>query len=232
MKTKKPLLVLALLGCMYALFSCIYPEIKDVPDCTGNCVDVTISGKLYVKTDGTEISNIPIEAFWYQKECDYCHPYYTVASGVSGSDGTFSFKTTIDSTFFQNYELRIVVVDYPNSYVMKNSGIKYFNRLDVVALQNMKFEFYYVTHLIVKLNRILSDSSDVVTINLHLDDGSKYTQLGNYNLINNGDSVGIYNIAADIYTKIWWWDQAISKKIYLDSIICTRNGPNVFIIDY
>jgi hypothetical protein len=236
MKKTNFLLLITLFGCMITFFSCIIPEDREQPECTSNCMYVTIGGKLYVKTDGKALSNVPISVAFIRNSLDFSKPSYIVASGTSNNSGTFNFSVTIDVSLFESYKLQVIpTVD--SNYIAVDDGEKLFYSFDRNSLENINFEFYYKTNLTTLLNKISNDSIERIRVSHEyvkksFMDCNYYSYLTNY---------GIYlpdslhqETAADVYTKISWIIKVEGNEEinYTDSILCTQNGYNIYTINF
>lgn len=217
------------------IFSCR----KDQPNCSGNCVNISIRGNTYIKTSGVALANVPVEVNWFRKAyCIGCTSY-KIASGKSGNDGKFNFNTTIDSTFFRDYFLSVRVPTDTNYITVPSVGGVNFNEERFYdfypnAMQNLKFEFYPKAFLTIKLHRTLSDN-----FNYFLVDHNFTSAFGYSDYIITGpqfatDTTLIIETSANIYTRIVWRKTVIGGQPneFTDSVICTSNGSNIFTINY
>ena len=234
-KTKYLKAILSLIFLTLILNSCR----KDQPACNANCVDISISGNTYIKTNGVALANVPVEVNWFRKAyCIGCTSY-KVASVKSGNDGSFKVNTTIDSTFFRDYFLSVRVPSDTNYIAVPNGGGINFNEerfydFNSLELQNLKFEFYPKTLLTIKLHRTLSDNFNYFTVdhNFTTDFGyDDYTITGPQFAT---DTIIKVITSSDIYTRIVWKKTVIGGQSNqeTDSLICTNNGAAVFIINY
>ena len=212
---------------------------KDQPPCTGNCVNINISGTVYIKTSGAALQNVPVEVNWFRKAyCIGCTSY-KVVSGKSDKDGKFNLNCTIDSTFFKNYFLSVRVPSDTNYLTTYGEGGLKFNEecfydFNLPDLQNIKFEFYPKTFLTIKLHRVLSDHFDYFSVDHYFTNKFGY---GDYLITSPQfatDTTFKVETTRDIYTKITWTKTVIGRDLnkQTDSVICTSNGTNVFNINY
>lgn len=212
---------------------------KDQPTCTGNCVNISISGSTYIKTNGAALTNVPVEVNWFRKAyCIGCTSY-KVASGKSGNDGKFVFNTTIDSTFFRDYFLSVRVPSDTNYIaVPSGSGVNFneerFYDFNSGALQNLKFEFYPKTFLTIKLHRTLSDNFDYFTVDHNFTSAFGYDDYTITGPQFATDTTIKVPTSSDIYTRIVWKKTIIGGQSnqQTDSLICSNNGTAVFNINY
>ena len=117
MKTRlitAPLLVCIALLCVATQCPKEVPP-KYNPDCkAGNCVNVNISGSLYVLPSGEKIEKIPVEVFFVEKGKKWFRDRQLVASESTNSKGEFNFRVTIDTTTFRDYFLEIRISKLPD----------------------------------------------------------------------------------------------------------------------
>jgi CRISPR/Cas system CSM-associated protein Csm5 (group 7 of RAMP superfamily) len=144
MKAMNFFLGLALTAIMYS--SCVpqlYPE-----RCTSSsCVDVVIAGKVnaYRTQDSLAIPiTCEINVRWWVK--DYSYDKYNIATFSPKSDGIFCHNTTIDTSFFFNYNLYISLqVNYSVDTTIRNyevNGSRVFERFNRDTLTNLDFIVY------------------------------------------------------------------------------------------
>lgn len=212
---------------------------KDQPTCRGNCVNLSISGNTFIKTSGAALPNVPVEINWFRKAyCIGCTSY-KVAAGKSDNEGKFSFNTTIDSSFFREYFLSVRVPADTNYITVPSGGGVNFNEerfydFNPNAMQHLQFEFYPKTYLTIKLNRVLSDNFNFFSVNHNFTNEFGY---GTYIITGPQfatDTTLRVETSADIYTRIVWKKTIIGGQSIeqTDSLICTKNGPNNFTINY
>lgn len=229
----KRIILLVILGAL--INSCR----KDQPACSGNCVNISISGNTYLKTSGAALTNVPVEVNWFRKAyCIGCTSY-KVASGKSGNDGKFNFNTTIDSSFFRDYFLSVRIPTDTNYITVPSSGgVNFYEErfydFNPNAIQNLKFEFYPKTFLTIKLHRVLSDNFNYFSVDHNFTSAFGY---GDYIITGPQfatDTTFKVQTSANIYTRIVWKKTVIGGQSnqQTDSIICTNNGANIFNINY
>ncbi|WP_026769125.1 hypothetical protein [Asinibacterium sp. OR53] len=212
---------------------------KDQPPCRGNCVTINISGRIYVKTSNVALANVPVEVSWFRKAYCWGCIVYKVASGETDNDGRFNFNRTIDTTFFRNYFLS-VRAPIDTSYLMSPYGLggQNFHEEDMYdfnlnGLQDLKFGSYLKTYLTIRLHRIFSDSFDYFSVD------HSFLNWSSTDYIIRGpqfakDTTFSVTTPVGIYTRIAWWKTIVAgpSKKQTDSLICTKNGPNVFDLNY
>jgi hypothetical protein len=247
MKKAHVISLLTLATLSFAMSSCV--DETDLYDCRGNCVDVNITGKLYVKTDGTPVPNTPITVLWYHRR-DPWSTKYRIATGNSKSDGTFSFNATIDSSFFKDYYvcIRTQVGDnyLPLDYKDDNLGEKEIYAVNINDLQNIKVEFYHKVDLTIHVLKTLNDTVSILGIEHGFDtDLHSISYIDYASYLDGSDSQMLNKLfavktASDIHTTIRWVKNyrsqlpsySVVRYFGKDSIVCTKNGKNVFVINY
>ncbi len=210
---------------------------KDQPDCTGNCVSIRISGRVYDKTTGVGFKDVPVEVKWL-KPCIGCTTY-KVAEGNTKSDGSFEFTKTIDSGFFKNYALAVRIPTDTNYLSIPGSGginnlEERFYTLDVNALQQVRFEYFPKTFLKIRLHRSQNDVFSYYNLGVLFTDNFSvgyYTVAGQQNA---RDTTLIFKTAANVYTKVLSGKivNSIQVNSRTDSVICTQTGTNILDVNY
>ncbi|KAA6301041.1 MAG: hypothetical protein EZS26_002822 [Candidatus Ordinivivax streblomastigis] len=238
----KQLLFIFLIICpLWALFSCGEFDQSMERD---SCVDVIISGSLHVKTDGEPLSNTPVEVIWFDKGLNFMfYTSYRVVSSNTTNNGDFVFKTKLDTFLFSTHYLYVRIPFDQEKYVtlLNNRGYGYeqkrFDNFDISAFQNMQFEFYHKADLTIYLNRTSDDNFRWISIQ-HDFAGETYLDGSNYFGITfaTTDSLKV-RTAAGIYTKVILTKTAFEEEIELsetliDSLICTKDGPNSLSFNY
>lgn len=210
---------------------------KDQPDCTGNCVSVRISGRVYDKTSGMGFKDVPVEVKWV-KACIGCTSY-KIAEGNTKNDGSFDFTKIIDSSFFDNYSL-IVRIPNDTNYVSPfdfHSNIyhqKDFGFLNLNALQQVEFQLFPKTLLKINLHRVQNDAFNIFSLKSIY---TGYYSAGGYSVVgqqNARDTTLFFRTAAGVLTKIVYGKtlSGNQQNDRLDSIFCTQTGANTLDINY
>lgn len=212
---------------------------KDQPFCKQNCLKIILSGKAFIAPDSSPLAKLPVEVAWYKKGLCIGCASFKVASGMTGTDGSFRLETTIDSGFFKDHFLSIRIPNDTNYLTPPGPGgaLFYEYRYDepyLLLSQQMNFAFYRKAPLTIRLFRKQSDSFDFFSV-----DHQFTTEFGYGDYLITGtasakDTVLQVHTAADILTKV------ISKKTIIggpsilqtDSLKCTVTGPNVVFIYY
>lgn len=237
MKTKN-LVSLLLLLFSFLIHSCK----KTLPPCTKNCVDISISGKVLVKTSGTALSNAPVELKWYYNGlCLFCSSY-KVASAKTNANGSFNFTTTIDSSLFTNHSLVLRVfydtasyfADPLNASPYNNYIEERFYSLKSISTQSSLFELYPKTSLTLNLHRVLNDNFTYFSVGHQFINRIGYGDYAIYGQQFAKDTTIQTKTSADVYTKITWRKNSGPGQFteQTDSVLCTAAGPNVFNLNY
>jgi hypothetical protein len=204
---------------------------RNMPRCTKNCADVSISGKVSLKTSGAALRNLPVELTWYQKYyCIICSSL-KVAKTTTNADGLFTFTATIDTSLFNTYYLAARVTYDTSKYIgdprdhggfNTNYLLKRFYNLSALSTP-AQFELYPRTSLTIKLHRVLNDDFNYFQVRHGF---SNMTFLGDYSIHTT--------TSAETYTKVFWTKRSGTSPFIekSDSILCTMNGPNVIDINY
>ena len=207
---------------------------KNQPTCSGNCVNINVNGKAYIKTNNAALPNVPVEINWGSKRyCLFCSSY-KVASGKTDNSGNFNFNITIDSTYFKDYFLGVSVPSLANYITIPGANDNRFYQFDLNALQNLKFEFYPKTYMTIKLHRILNDNFDYFSVEHNFKREVGYIDYIITKSQFATDTTLRVETSADIYTRIVWNKSSVGGPSiqHTDSLICTNNGNNIFNIDY
>lgn len=215
---------------------------RNMPRCTKNCVDISISGKVSLKTSGAALQNLPVELTWYQKHyCIICSSL-KVSKTTTNADGSFTFNATIDTSLFNTYYLAARVTYDTSKYIgdprdhggfNTNYLLKRFYNLATLS-SPAQFEFYPRTSLTINLHRVLNDDFNYFQVRHSY---NNVLVFGDYSITSQQfakDTAIRTTTSTDSYTKIFWTKRSgtgpfIEKS---DSILCTLNGPNVIDINY
>jgi hypothetical protein len=211
---------------------------KNQPICSGNCVDINVNGRIYLKTTNASFSNVPVEVIWFINSLCWGCTSYTVASGKTDSDGRFNFNATIDTTYFRKYFLA-VRIPRDSNYLSApgEGGVNFIEKriwnFTPNDLENLKVEYYPKTQLTIRLHRVLSDNFDYFGVGHNFTNEYGYGDYTNSGPRFSTDSTLRVETAADIYTRITW-NKNVNSQIHsqTDSLLCTTSGLNVFDIYY
>jgi hypothetical protein len=227
--------ILLIAGLVFLINSCQ----KDQPACKGNCANITIKGIVYLKTNGTGLTNVPVEAIWFKNSLCLGCTSYRVVSGKTFSDGSFGMNATIDTSFFKDYFLSVRVPADTNFICFPvNGGSKFpeirFYDFTSFKRQNIEFDFYSKAPLTINLHRTQNDTFDYFSVD-HFFTGN----FGYGDIVVTGPSFAKdtslkVTTASDIATKITWKKTIIGGPLIQqeDSLVCTKNGTNVLNINY
>lgn len=212
---------------------------KNQPACTANCADISISGKVYIKTNNAALAKVPVEVNWFRKGyCIGCTSY-KVASVQTNTEGEFHLNTTIDSSFFEDYFLSVRVPGDTNFIAEPNMGGIHFSEVrfddfDPGQFKDIHFEYYPKTYLTIRLHRTHSDDFDYFSVDHNFTSSFGY---GDYIITGPQlakDTSLMVETSADVYTRIIWKKTVVGGTSIeqTDSLVCTGNGPNVYDINF
>lgn len=209
----------------------------DLIKCSGNCVPVTVSGKVIDVSNNKGLAGIPVSVYWMDAGICYVCPHLNVGMGLSNKSGEFHFNVSVENSRFGMYAL-YVEVPVPNGYIanMKDetslwANMHYYNPSE---LQDLKFEMFQKTHLTMKLTRLNTDNFKWFEVSYRFD----YTGYGIYD--NNGNQPATsfdltVSTAANVFTKVYWgkWYGVPGQWTYFtDSIKCIAGRNNSIVINY
>ncbi len=221
---------------------------ENLPACTGNCADIVFSGTMFDLSANAPLKGDDIKI--------YLNPYvagaliqpnnYIVASGKTGSDGTFTFHAQYDTTKFASATLEVNAT-IPDGYIqypqqidpMAESGPSnidalIFDPTDLTSFSHLSFVLFQKTLLQIHMHRTtpilyggyllldLRDNNVVGSVNGLIETAA-----------NKDTTVSAYT-GANVYTIITA-SREISDTSYAstkDSIKCTKNGHNAIDIYY
>jgi hypothetical protein len=238
--------ILIALFCVVILFSCR----RNLPRCRSNCYTINIIGRIYDKTSNTPSGGKPVEVYF--AENGYLRfSSINVASTVSNSHGRFSVTAEIDTSIFLKYRLVVSTPTDSNylyppfSYGTGLTVAASFYSFNPIAFQNINFQLYPKTKLTVRLHRTQNDSWQYFLIDHHFkplinwNGATTVFQMGLSGFMVNGsqnsvDSVLTFNSVADTFSMIKWQKKTngIILQEFVDSFVCSRNGPNIYDIYY
>lgn len=240
MKTKKIFLLATLLVGVSALTSCMPPSPVDLTECTSNCTDVMIAGRLYVKADLQPIVNAWVDVRFIRKTL-MGHPddQTMMASVKSDSSGIFRVNIKVDTTWFKDYSLYVSFNrnSIANEDVFLCGDTKDFSSFDKKNLENILFEFYYLDSLTINVQQTTTDSIEY----LHISHGYENPNFGlncyehHYYQGKIPNDLSLQRkVAVDTYTKIRWGKKVFGKdKVEYEeaAIFCEKNHKNVYVIN-
>lgn len=212
---------------------------KNLPFCWHDCADLKINGRVFDNTNGEPFENIPVEVMLLRNGRCFGCTQYKVEAGKTDANGQFNFDIRFDSTRLRDYHLSVRIPDdtsyfiTPIPFSAPYSEVRLYDSVSN-ALQNLEFKFYPKTLLTIRLHRAQADQFDLFSVVSIFDSTAEhgYEDIPGSQFAT--DTTFQFQTAADIYTKIISTKSVmvvpVSERI--DSILCTRNGPNVIDIDY
>lgn len=212
---------------------------REMPKCTGNCVDVRFAGTVFNKATNTPMSGQVVNVYMNKSGfCLFC-PLRKIGSVKTESDGSFSLMSTIDSTLLNENHL-VVSMKKPNGYISYPEPVgpgilpntpEYlsvdFYDLDPSRMEHISFGFYPRTLLKINLHRTTPVSPDkYLSLEFKLDEQTSVWGLRESN--SNADTTLTIYTSASMFTKI------ISRKSVtnIDSVYCRTNQDNSINISY
>jgi hypothetical protein len=206
--------------------------------CMNNCVTFTISGQNILRSNGTPIAGKPVEVKWAKSgiNCFICSSI-NVASGNTDANGKFNFTVSVDTSLFKTYFLSVSVPIDTNYLTLSSGNFNQQVRMydyNPILFQNIIFESFEKAILTLNINRTLTDNFTYFSVEHFYDDRQSNLD---YIIV---PSQAVPNVirtvptSTNIYTKIRW-KKSFSPGQYIekmDSLVCTKNGPNAFTINY
>lgn len=203
--------------------------------CTGNCSVINSTGYIINKLTNAKVGNVPITLDWVTSRIFLC-AQKNVYSGKSNANGTFNFTSSIDTSRFKEYRLKLRIEDNPDFISLPERGFnlnQYLYSYNINGLQNVIFEVYPKANLKIKLNRTSTDQFTYFSVVHSFVDNAQYSD---FSVLSpqeiNKTEVNVFT-AADIYTKV-----IITKTLangtstYLvDSLKCNK-GPNTYVVTF
>lgn len=99
--------------------------------------------------------------------------------------------------------------------------------------QNLKFEFYPKTSLTIQLHRTQNDVFDYFSVEHLFIPELNYVDYILVDSKNAKDDIRVVPTSSDLYTKIKWSKKTNGQGVEkVDSIFCTKAGPNRYDIYY
>jgi hypothetical protein len=205
--------------------------------CTGNCDAVNISGYLFDNVTNANAATIaPISLDWV-KFSGIISTQNNVSSIKTKADGTFDASLNIDTTLFrQGYFLSLEVANNDSYITVPDNGgnTERMYTYDPNRFTNLRLDVYPKTNLKIELNRIQNDSFQYFQVAYYFVDNAYFFPftIGSPQDINK--TALDVPTSADLFTKI-----AVTKRnsagvstMTIDSIRCTKNGPNIYTFNY
>jgi len=220
-------------------FCCVLSACRKKAVCKGACVDVPVYGRVYDATTNKGIANHTVEVKWrYAGFCIFSCSQ-SVRSVQTDNNGDFNFIASVDTSMFSKRYSLDVVTTIPQGYIddyglISSQGIYNYTP---AWLTNIDVPVLPKTSITLRLHRILADNFTYYNAETYF----QYKQTGMYSQgyritspSQAKDTTLNIETAADVKTYI------ISRKTTApgvstekkDSIVCTKQGPNVFDVYY
>ena len=226
--------LVTLLSSSFFLSSCE----KEAPRCTGNCETINIAGKVIDKLANTGATDVPVTLSWSRSV--YTSQNERINKVNSKSDGTFSFTSNIDTSYFsRGYSLSLYVNSNTQYSILGYSGLIALssNIFNPNPFQNAQFEVYKKAKFKIRLHRTLNDNFLSYTIShSNVSDFflSDYFVQSPQDVINQNTTELNVETVADVYTKIRTIKNLTNGTliISLDSIKCTTNSTSTYDVTF
>jgi hypothetical protein len=206
-------------------------------------VDVVIGGKIRLKTDGSGIKNVPVEAMFIHKQEGYSWfpPVKKITSGKSDKNGNFGLNFKIDTMDFSKWNLHIripVLEDYISTpYTPKE--LRYIEKAFssyTENIHNIDFEFYSKTILKIDINRVKNDIFWYFNMQHEYNNEIRFLDFSVIGSENAKSASLSFEVPSDIYTKVTSIkriDRSTEEVYYnYDSLICKKGADNTITINY
>ncbi len=211
---------------------------KQIIRCAGNCGTIKVSGNVTNKITNSIATNVPITLDWVSSRICICSQKNVYSTNTS-TTGSFNFTSSIDTSWFKDYRLKLKIDNSPDYIALPEFGgipasSRYMYEYSPDELQNVNFEVYPKANLKIKLNRILKDDFDYFSVQHYFIDNFQFSD---YAILSpqgiNKTEVNVFT-SADIFTKIVSVKRASNgtNKVIIDSIKCTRSGTNIYTVNY
>ena len=232
--TIKPLLV-ALSG-----FLLFIPCKKEAPPCTGSCRTINANGQVINKLTNASASDVPVSLSWVKFVGGFSQ-FEVITTVRSKSDGTFSFTSTVDATYFtRGYFLGLNVGSNNEYIVLGYSGMIEARAYsyDPNTFQNIQFEVYKKANLKIRLHRTQNDSFASFSIS-HSNVGNDvfiydYNVQSPQEVIDQNKSEININTVANVYTRIKVVKSFSNgtSNMSLDSVKCSANSTSLYDVNF
>jgi len=237
------LTVIALSSCMR---SC--KKTVDLPACTSNCDVITIKGIAWDKSNNIPIKGVKI-SLMEQTPSNVAYDY-SIANLVTDANGAFYFSESVDTSILNsswlNWRIVFDTANYFEIYNIYNSNYMKMNNYLYDSVHQLKqdpglLELYYYPKTMLKINmhRTSKDTFTLYNFYASLDSAKlNYGYIGSFNGYKHAVDTSIiiqttYNIPTKITTQKWLQNYQTSQPVItVDSIVCNKNGSNVFDVYY
>ncbi len=207
---------------------------KQIAVCTGNCDVVNINGYLFNGASNSNAGVAPISLDW-QKFTGIIFSQKNVSSINAKSDGTFNFTSIIDTTLFEQGYFLSINVDDNNSYMtLPDNGVNRMYNYNANGFTNLKLDVYPKTTLKIKLNRIQNDNFQYFAVSYYFIDNAEFFPFETSSPQDIYETELDVPTSTDLYTKIRVTKTSSTgtSTMTIDSIICTKNGPNNYTVNF
>lgn len=216
------------------IFSCNKQDLK----CSGNCVTLNISGRVYDATTDAGFNKTLVTIQWYDAR-SFLSAIQEIEQVKTDRNGYFDFNVKIDQSRFAREDLQVRVSSKPGYYSLPatydNDVIYQVGSYDPSSLQSLKYRFYPETNLFIKLHRAQNDSFvrfDVSNSFISYLTTNQYSIMGYQNA---KDTTIKTTVASNQYINIHWlkaFGFVRPVQTFSDSIFCRKGEDNLYVINY
>ena len=212
-----------------SLFACTKDDVK----CIGDCAKITISGQLVDTPNLTGIANIPIKIFL--RSGGPGMGTITKDIDVITSDKQGNFKTTIniDTSLFPSYKLYIEPIA-GETYITPFEGDDYvYSSHFQKDILSVRFVLFHKAVLQIQLRNTQNETFNDFSLSYTFTNTLRGT-FDQRGLPPLKDTMLVRETTANIYTRIFWSKTyAPGQTTYFsDSIICNKDGNNIYVLKY
>lgn len=226
------------------LSSCnILFDMKDAAlfvECTkSNCFDVNMKGSVVDVSTNTILQNVPVTLTW-ESPSSLLSSNNIIDVQYCCTSGVYSFLSSIDTSYFNSgYHLKISIPTV-NNYIVypKTSAYSVYSTDSARNIQNLNYELYPKTQLIIQLDRQKTDALESIAVSHYFRANMGYADKTITKTGSTYDSPLTTSLsvetAADVKTYISWTKKLTngSKSIKTDSIVCKKNTTSTYKITY
>lgn len=201
-------------------------------------MEINAQGSVIDLTKNIGVAGTPIILRWLSYKY-LISPEYIIDTKSTDKNGVFSFRNSIDTTFFsKGYELAFILPENSNYIMFPNYDEPiYVHRVTDSVLNSLRFNLYRKAKLQIQLERVEKDSLEGFIVE------HTFLKLGGYIDQVNSRTVDGYvyplnttinaETASDIKTYIKWTKSIGKTRIEnIDSIICTKDKITTYKIKY
>ena len=204
-----------------------------------NCFDVNMKGSVVDVSTNTILQNVPVTLTW-ESPSSLLSSNNIIDVQYCATSGVYNFMSSIDTCYFNSgYHLNISIPTV-NNYIVypKTSTYAVYSADSARNIQNLNYELYPKTQLVIQLDRQKTDALESLTVSHFFRKNMGYadktiTKTGTTYDSALSTSLSV-ETAAGVKTYISWTKKLSngSKTIKTDSIICKKNTVNTFKITY